>query len=145
MTLMWGAAVRTVHWRVAGTQQYLYPGYAVTERSVWGALQYLLHQGCRADKLAAGIPFYNTAKEPWEAIEHRHDWRHVPLHPQFLEKADPRSGVWVTDPQAVAAKVQAYQQLGLAGVLVWQVGQEGTSATLSRVLLCSSSRPCIAR
>jgi hypothetical protein len=125
-------------WRVAGTQQYLYPGYAVTERSVWGALQYLLHQGCRADKLAAGIPFYNTAKEPWEAIEHRHDWRHVPLHPQFLEKADPRSGVWVTDPQAVAAKVQAYQQLGLAGVLVWQVGQEGTSATLSRVLLAAA-------
>jgi Glycosyl hydrolases family 18/Cellulose binding domain len=121
-------------WRVAGTQQYLYPGYAVTERSVWGALQYLLHQGCHADKLAAGIPFYNTAKEPWEVIEHRHDWRHVPLHPQFLEKADPRSGVWVTDAHAVAAKVQAYQQLGLAGVIVWQVGHEGPSATLSRAL-----------
>jgi glycosyl hydrolase family 18 (putative chitinase)/cellulose binding protein with CBM2 domain len=125
-------------WRGTGTQQYLYPGYAVTERSVWGALQYLLNQSCRADKLTAGIPFYNTVKEPWEAIEHRHDWRRVPLHPQFLEKADPRSGVWVTDPQAVATKVQAYQQLGLAGVLVWQVGQEGTAATLSRALLAAA-------
>ena len=121
--------------RVPGTQQYLYPGYAVTERSVWGALTYLWKQGCRADKLTAGIPFYSTAKEPWEDIENRHDWRQVPLHPQFLEKADPHSGIWVTEPHAVAAKVQAYQQLGLAGVTVWQVGHEGTAATLSRALL----------
>jgi hypothetical protein len=125
-------------WRVPGAQQYLYPGYDVTERSVWGALNYLLQQGCRADKLTAGIPFYSTAKEPWEAIAHRHDWRQVPLHPQFLEKADPGSGVWVTDPHAVVAKVQAYQQLGLAGVIVWQVGHEGTSATLSRALLSAT-------
>jgi GH18 family chitinase len=125
-------------WRVPGTQQYLYPGQAVTERSVWGALHYLLHQGCRADKLTAGIPFYSTAKEPWAEIEHRHDWRQVPLHPQFLEKADPRSGVWVTDPHAAAAKVQAYQKLGLAGVIVWQVGHEGTAATLSKVLLSTA-------
>ena len=121
--------------RVPGVQQYLYPGSAVTERSVWGALNYLWQQGCRADKMTAGIPFYNTAKEPWEAIENRHDWRQVLLHPQFLEKTDPASGVWVTDPHAVAAKVRAYQQLGLAGVTVWQVGQEGTAATLSRALL----------
>jgi GH18 family chitinase len=122
-------------WRVPGTQQYLYPGDAVTERSVWGALNFLLKQGCRADKLTAGLPFYSTAKEPWGEIEHRRDWAQVPLHPQFLEKADPHTGAWVTDPHAVAAKVQAYQQLGLAGVMVWQVGHEGTSATLSKALL----------
>jgi hypothetical protein len=121
--------------RVPGRQQYLYPGEAVTERSVWGALNYLLNQGCRADKLTAGLPFYSTAKEPWEEIEHHRDWRQVPLHSQFLEKADPHSRAWVTDPHAVAAKVQAYQQLGLAGVMVWQVGHEGTSATLSKALL----------
>src|SRR6266511_1823809 len=78
--------------RATGTRQYLYPGHTVTERSVWGALNYLFKQGCRADKLTAGIPFYSTAKEPWEEIENRHDWRQVPLHPQFLEKADPHSG-----------------------------------------------------
>jgi Glycosyl hydrolases family 18/Cellulose binding domain len=122
-------------WRAPGTRQYLYPGDAVTERSVWGALNYLLKQGCRADKLAAGLPFYNTAKEPWGEIEHRRDWGAVPLHPQFLEKADPHSGTWVTDPGALAAKVRAYQQLGLAGVMVWQVGHEGPSATLSKALL----------
>jgi hypothetical protein len=121
-------------WRVSGTRQYLYPGYASTERSVWGALDYLLKQGCRADKLTAGLPFYSTAKEPWGEIEHRHDWEQVPLHPQFLEKADPRGSAWVTDPHAVAAKVQAYRQLGLAGVMVWQVGHEGASATLSKAL-----------
>ena len=125
-------------WRVPGAQQYLYPGRVVTERSVWGALHYLLSQGCRADKLTAGIPFYSTAKEPWEAVERLHDWRQVPLHPQFLEKADPHSGIWVTDPHAVAAKVRTYQQLGLAGVIVWQVGQEGTAATLSRALLTAA-------
>jgi hypothetical protein len=124
-------------WRVPGTQQYLYPGDAVTERSVWGAISYLLKQGCRADKLTAGLPFYSTAKEPWEEIEQRSDWGQIPLHPQFLEKADPQSGAWVTDPQAVAAKVQAYQQLGLAGVMVWQVGHEGTAATLSKALLAA--------
>ena len=122
-------------WRIPGTQQYLYPGEAVTERSVWGALNYLLKQGCRPDKLTAGLPFYSTAKEPWGELEHRRDWAQVPLHPQFLEKADPHSGAWVTDPHAVAAKVQAYQQLGLAGVMVWQVGHEGASATLSKALL----------
>jgi spore germination protein YaaH len=125
-------------WRTPGTQQYLYPGDVVTERSVWGALNYLLQQGCRADKLTAGIPFYSTAKEPWAELESRHDWRQIPLHPQFLEKADPHSSVWITDPHAVAAKVQAYQQLGLAGVIVWQVGHEGTSATLSRALLAAA-------
>jgi cellulase/cellobiase CelA1 len=125
-------------WRTPGTQQYLYPGHVVTERSVWGALNYLLQQGCRADKLTAGIPFYSTAKEPWAEIENRHDWRQMPLHSQFLEKADPYSGVWITDPHAVAAKVQAYQQLGLAGVMVWQVGHEGTSATLSKALLAAA-------
>jgi chitinase len=127
-------------WRVPGTQQYLYPGDAVTERSVWGALNYLLKQGCRADKLAAGLPFYNTAKEPWREIEHRRDWGQVPLHPQFLEKADPQSGAWVTDPQALVAKVQAYQQRGLAGVVVWQVGHEGPPATLSKALLSAVHR-----
>ena len=35
----------------------------------------------------------------------------------------------------MVAKVRAYQQLGLAGVIVWQVGHEGTSATLRRALL----------
>lgn len=125
-------------WRAPGKQQYLYPGLTVSERSVWGALHYLQQQGCRTDKLTAGIPFYSTAKEPWEAVANRHDWRHVPLHPQFLEKADPTSGVWVTDADAVAAKVQAYQQFGLAGVIVWQVGHEGPSATLSRALLAAA-------
>ena len=38
----------------------------------------------------------------------------------------------------MVAKVQAYQQLGLAGVIVWQVGHEGTSATLSRALLSAT-------
>jgi cellulase/cellobiase CelA1 len=125
-------------WRVPGAQQYLYPGDVVTERSVWGAFTYLLQHGCRADKLTTGVPFYSTAKEPLEEIERRRDWAQVPLHPQFLEKADPHSGVWVTDPHAVAAKVQAYQQLGLAGVMVWQVGHEGISATLSRALLSAA-------
>jgi hypothetical protein len=125
-------------WRVPGSQQYLYPGDAVTERSVWGALNYLLRRGCRADKLTAAIPFYSTAKEPWGEVEHRHDWAQVPLHTQFLEKADPRSGVWVTDAHAVAAKVQVYQHLGLAGVMVWQVGHEGTDATLSKALLAAA-------
>jgi spore germination protein YaaH len=125
--------------RVIGKKQYLYPGLVSTERSVRGALNYLFDQGCRPDKLTAGIPFYNTAKETWEEIADRQDWRHVLLHPRFLEKADPRSGVWVTDPQAVAAKVQAYRRLGLAGVIVWQVGQEGTSAMLSKALLSAAS------
>ncbi|HEX2278530.1 MAG TPA: glycoside hydrolase family 18 protein [Candidatus Tectomicrobia bacterium] len=75
-------------WRVPGASQYLYPGNAVTERSVWGALDYLLQQGCRVDKLTGGVPFYSTAKEPWEEVAQRRDWGQVPLHPQFLEKAE---------------------------------------------------------
>jgi spore germination protein YaaH len=124
-------------WRHRGKQQYLYPGNIASERSVWGALHYLLQQGCHVDKLTAGIPFYSTTKESWEVVQDRHDWGHVPLHPAFLEKADPVTGVWVTDAQAVTAKVQAYQQFGLAGVIVWQVGHEGVAATLSRALLAA--------
>ena len=41
--------------RVSDRIQYMYPGYESTERSVGGAVDYLLNKGCSADKLVGGL------------------------------------------------------------------------------------------
>jgi len=115
------------------------------ENSVWGALHYLQEQGCVMRKILGGIPFYASDREQtWNDV--RNDgWNYFHSHPPlpYLEKSntvDETKGLWINDPQAVERKIIEYKNLGLGGVMVWQIGQEGPTADLTEAIHNSVSR-----
>lgn len=129
-----GSAGPNGPWRAPGTVQWLHPGTENTERSVYGALTYLRDHGCNMAKITGGVPFYTTNKVAWNQARTATDWSTVPLHADYLEKRHPTQGYWANDPAAIAAKIAAYRTFGLGGVMVWQVGHEGSARDLSAAI-----------
>lgn len=123
-------------WRAPGEEIWPHNETKPIERSVYGALKYLVDEGCKVKKLTGGIPFFSAQLELWNQIRDRADWGSIPLHPYYLEKLedDVKPYNWMNDPEAVAAKVSAYRGFGLGGVMVWQVGQEGAAGDLTEAL-----------
>lgn len=115
------------------------------ENSVWGALHYLREQGCNMRKVLGGIPFYASDRiRMWNDVRND-DWNYFHDHPSFpyLEKsntADETKGLWINDPQAIERKIVEYKNLGLGGVMVWQIGQEGPAADLTEAIRDAVSR-----
>lgn len=128
-------------WRAPGTIQYVWPGNEYTERSVYGALTYLQSKGCNMRKITGGLPYYATNQQSWNSVRSAANWPAIPLHSNYLEKQHPSQGYWVNDPDAIAAKVAAYRNFGLAGVMVWQVGHEGPTRDLSAALVGGTPPP----
>jgi len=127
--------------RAPGEILYPYMESSPIERSVYGSLNYLFNKGCSASKMTSGIPFYSTHVEAWNQIRDRADWASIPLDPDYLEKLEMEEARynWVNDPEAIAAKIREYKNLGLQGIIVWQVGLEGTTGDLSAAILEAAS------
>ena len=129
-------------WRQPGTILYLYPpGSGSAELSVYGALTYLQSQGCNMRKITGGMPYYATNQQAWNNVRNAANWPAIALHPDYLEKQHPSQGYWVHDPEAISAKVTAYRDFGVGGVMVWQVGHEGPLRDLSAAFVGGTPPP----
>jgi GH18 family chitinase len=128
-------------WRAQGETIWLPGESQPIERSVYGSLSYLQGKGCNMEKISAGIPFFSTRIETWNETRDLLDWKNVSLHPDYLEKlvATEIPYHWVNDAESVSAKIEAYREFGLGGVMVWQVGQEGSTGDLSEALFNAST------
>lgn len=130
-------------YRVPGNTDGLSGG----ERSVYGAFSYLQAQGYDLSKVTGGVPFYTYGDGawigiPWNTIRGPVGyWSSIALHPDYLEKWDPETSYWANDAEAIAAKIAEYRKIGLAGVMVWQVGHEGVEGDLSTALYNAATSP----
>jgi GH18 family chitinase len=106
---------------------------AAIEKSIYGSLQYYAGQGCQMSKIAGGIPFYTSRQQKWEEVSRQRNWVKTELNQLYLEKMGIRNNLqyFVDDPEAIARKVQMFKEMGLGGVVVWEVGQEGPAGDLS--------------
>ena len=135
--------------RAPGTQQWLYYNEGPVERSVWGALNYLDSRGYNFGKITGGVPFYTSDRQTWNDVRDDADWAAIALHSDYLEKQDPVFDYWANDTEAIDAKIDEYKNLGLRGVMVWEVGDEGgqngdpgkPQGDLSEVLYGAATRP----
>ncbi len=128
-------------YRAPGEGIWIYQAAGSMERSVYGSLQYLISKGCNVAKMTAGLPFYSTHSEAWNSIRNRTNWSSIALDPNYLEKRENAQTPYnfVNDGDAIRAKVAAYKTLGLAGVIVWEVGLEGPTGDLSAALYAAST------
>lgn len=130
--------------RALGRPLWLYWGEGPYEWSVWGALNYLQDKGYTLSKVTAGVPFYayvaNKVTDEWTDIRAATDWASIGLHPDHLEKRHPANGYWANDPEAAAAKTGRYREIGLAGVMVWEVGDEGRDGDLTAAIEAAATR-----
>ena len=128
-------------WRAPGEILWPYQATQGIERSIYGSLNYLINQGCRIEKMTAGIPFYSTRVEAWDGIRNRSNWSSISLDANYLEKRENAQTPYnfVNDPDAIRAKIAEYKNLGLSGVVVWQVGHEGTTGDLSAALYAAAT------
>jgi hypothetical protein len=106
------------------------------EASARGALSWVVRAGFPRERLVLGLPFYTSARRPWAEVRERVLGSGAPLHPLYLEKEV--DGAWVTDPEALRAKVRAAlagpDPGPLGGVAVWQLGHQGRSRELTTAL-----------
>ncbi|MEI6633031.1 MAG: glycoside hydrolase family 18 protein [Chlamydiota bacterium] len=126
--------------RAPGTAQWLYWSEGPVERSVRGAFSYLYANGYDLFKITGGVPFYVTDYASWDSVRADADWPSVGLHVSYLEKQHPVDGRWVNDAEAIDAKIAEYREIGLAGVMVWQVGEESPTGDLSQALYAAATR-----
>ncbi|MBU4484494.1 glycoside hydrolase family 18 protein [bacterium] len=128
-------------WRAPGETIWPHMEPYSIERSVYGALDYLVEdKGCRVEKLTGGIPFFSAQLNLWNQIRDSANWDSIPMDTDYLEKL-PNTNLpydWMNDPESVAAKVRVYKAFGLGGVMVWQVGQEGSIGDLTEALYNAS-------
>lgn len=127
--------------RAPGEILWPYQATQSIERSIYGSLHYLFNQGCRAEKMTAGLPYYSTRVEAWDSIRNRSDWNAIALDANYLEKRENTQTPYnyVNDPEAIRAKIAEYKRLGLNGVVVWQVGHEGVTGDLSAALYAAAT------
>lgn len=128
-------------YRAPGETIWIYRATSSIERSVYGSLQYLKTNGCNMSKVTAGIPFYSTHSEAWNSIRTRVNWSSIPLDTNYLEKRENAQTPYnfVNDGDAIRAKIAQYKTLGLAGVIVWEVGHEGPTGDLSAALYAAAT------
>jgi chitinase len=89
----------------------------------------LLELGVPAQKICLGIPFYGR---PYEG-----DFGKATTYADILRKAklkpadNETDGVFFNGPELVARKVRLARRLNLAGVMIWEIGQDTTDAERS--------------
>ncbi len=98
------------------------------------AAEGLIHAGCPRQKLALGLPFYGRSLAQPARVATYAELQSMREGPEAGEDGElpPDDGLLAgfayDGPQGVARKVEAAAALGLAGVMVWEVGQDARPA-----------------
>ena len=100
----------------------------------------MLDQGIPREKLCIGIPFYGRQiAQPHAAMTYREIVNYYNPGPQ----TDRVAGIYFNGPATVRTKAKYAMEQNLAGVMVWELGQDaGGEASLMRVIrqvFCRSS------
>jgi GH18 family chitinase len=110
------AAVDWVH-----VMAYDHPGRHSTLEGARRDVQALRQAGAPAAKIVLGVPFYGRGiKKPAEALSYRDivaQWDPPP-------EADEAGGLYFNGPATVRRKTEFALRAGLAGVMVWELGQD---------------------
>ena len=108
------------------------------EASIRGVASEIVRLGMAREKLIVGLPFYTSTGLPWAMVRDRAAESDAPLHPLYLEKWI--DGAWVTDAEALGAKVKAVLESAeihegtVGGVAIWQLGHQGSGRELTEAL-----------
>ncbi|MFV0442414.1 MAG: glycosyl hydrolase family 18 protein [Planctomycetaceae bacterium] len=93
------------------------------------AIQSLRDHEVPADKICLGMPFYGRPfRGPFGAAT---TYRDIVQRYQPALEDDEVAGIYFNGPETVAAKVHLARQLGLAGVMIWELGQDVSDADRS--------------
>lgn len=95
--------------------------YAVTE------IERVLKRGVPANKLCLGLPFYGRQ------IEHREralSYAEIARRFQPAADTDEAAGYYFNGPRTLERKAQFAREKGLAGIMIWELGQDDNQHTL---------------
>jgi GH18 family chitinase len=104
---------------------------AIQETQAW------LGKGAQPAQLCLGVPFYGRETDrrrrslPYSAIA-------AQVHPE--PAADHAGAFYFNGTQTLQRKAQYARALGLAGVMVWEVGQDTPDCTLARALKAAAGQ-----
>lgn len=90
------------------------------------SVEKLLELGVAPQKICLGIPFYGR---PFEG-----EFGKATTYADLVRKANPKpadnevDGIFYNGPELVARKVRLARRLDLAGVMIWEIGQDAVAA-----------------
>ena len=97
-------------------------GQHATIEFVRGELKKMLESGAAAEKILLGIPFYGRHIETRQALT----YAEIVAKYQPAAEIDEAAGVYFNGVRTVVRKVQLAREQKLAGVMIWEVGQDVT-------------------
>lgn len=86
------------------------------------AIDKLLAAGVQADQIVLGVPFYGRGVQNRELVK---TWGQI-VSENPSPATDQIGDLYFNGPQTIAAKARLARERGLAGIMVWELGQDAT-------------------